>query len=72
MNEPISLAKRLVEAGISQPYASQISRGRRAPSLPLAIKIYRVIGVKMGPITDASEDEIDTLEKMNVKRVGNA
>lgn len=69
MSDSTPLLKQLVALGVSQPYASQISRGVRTPSLRLAIKIYRKIGVKLGPIATASSAEIRTLEKVGAKRV---
>lgn len=61
---PAALAERLRAIGISQSYASQIVNGRRAPSLALALRIHREIGVKLGPIADASPAEIRTLKRL--------
>lgn len=68
MNASPSLAKQLRGIGISQPYASQIARGKRAPGLQTAIRIFRELGVKLGPIAKASKTEIDALERVGAKR----
>jgi len=49
--------------GISVPYASQIIRGERHPAQALAIRIFRATGVKFPPIAEASDAEIDVLER---------
>lgn len=67
MSEP-SLNSKLVELGVSKSYASQISRGKRPPSVALAIRIFREIGVKLGPIANASKDEIEALERVDARR----
>lgn len=64
MAEP-SLNSKLVALGVSKSYASQIVAGVRAPSLPLAIKIYRAIGVKLGRLAGASKSEIAALERVS-------
>lgn len=51
--------------GISIPYASQLLNNKRQPSRPLAISIYRKTGRKLGPIADLSEEDIDTLERID-------
>ena len=57
------LAKQLIGIGISQSYASQLSRKKRKPGLRKAIKIFRRIGVKLGPIERSTDGEIDVIEK---------
>lgn len=60
---PTKLSKAV---GISVPYASQLLRGGeggRTPSVPMAIRIYRETGAKLGPIATATPEEIDTLER---------
>jgi hypothetical protein len=47
--------------GVSTPYASQLLSGVRIPPVPTAIKVFRAIGLKLGPIQGASDDEIDVL-----------
>lgn len=49
--------------GISVPYASQLLNGDRKPPLSTALKVYRAIGVKLGPIESATEREIRVLER---------
>lgn len=48
--------------GISIPYASQILSGKRPPSRPLAIHIFRQTGWKHPLIADLTPEQIDTLE----------
>lgn len=60
----VALAERLRALGISESYASLIARNKRSPSKPLAIHIYREIGVKLGPIADADDADIDALERI--------
>jgi hypothetical protein len=55
---------RLIGLGISKPYASQIATGARDPSLALAIRIYRELGLKFGPLKGASKSEITTLARL--------
>lgn len=59
-----ALAEKLRDAGISDSYASLISRGKRDPSAPLAIDVYRKTGLKLPPIADATEEDIDALERL--------
>jgi len=61
---PIEIAERLRAAGVSASYASQLSRSVRKPSQRLAIKLYRETGVKLGPIANATDSEIDALESL--------
>jgi len=58
------LAATLRGAGISESYASLLARGIRSPSAPLAIDIYRKTGVKLVPISEATEEDIDALERV--------
>lgn len=57
---PTSLSRAI---GVSMPYASQILSGKRPPQVPMAIRIYRATGHRLGPITVATEEEITALEK---------
>ena len=57
---PTGLANAL---SISVPYASQLLGGSREMPRDLAIKLYRATGLKMGPIADASDEQIETLEQ---------
>lgn len=57
---PTALAKAI---GVSLPYASQILSGERPPKVPMAVRIFRATGHKLGPIADASAEEIDVLDR---------
>jgi transcriptional regulator with XRE-family HTH domain len=59
-----SLSELLRGIGISESYASQLVNGRRTPSLQLALRIHREIGVKMGVLKDASDEEIKALSRV--------
>lgn len=50
--------------GVSKSYSSELASGQREPGLKLAIRIFRGIGVKLGPIKNATDEEIDVLERM--------
>lgn len=61
-----SLAKRLLDAGVAKGgHAYDLANKRRIPNPALAVRIYRAVGVKLGPIADLSDDEIAVLEKMH-------
>lgn len=62
--EPITTPTKLASAaGISVPYASQLLSGSRTPSRKLAITIWRRAGVKLGPLADATPEELEILAK---------
>lgn len=67
MAENSPLIKQLRGIGISAPYASQLASGNREPSLYLAIRIYRKLGLRMGPIAKRSDEEIRLLERVTPK-----
>ena len=61
-----SLAKRLLDAGVAKGgHAYDLANGRRIPNAPLALRIFRAVGVKLGPVANLSDDEIAVLEKMH-------
>lgn len=59
-----TLYARLESIGISKPYASQLASGTRTPSLGLALKIYKQLGIKLGPIAGASKADIAATERV--------
>lgn len=61
------LAEKLRSIGISESYASQIVNGRRAPSMPLALRINREIGIKLGPLAGVADDDIPVLERVHAQ-----
>jgi transcriptional regulator with XRE-family HTH domain len=61
---PSELARAM---GISRPFASQVLTGARSMPRKLAIRIYRWKGVKLGPIEDATHQEIETLERFEAR-----
>lgn len=65
VKEEVALAKRLRdEVGIADGYSYDLAYGKRQPSDGLAINIWRKIGVKLGPISDASDAEIEVLARI--------
>lgn len=54
----------LQRIGVSKPYAHQIARGHK-PSVTMALRIWRGLGAKVGPLTGLSDEEIAVLEKMH-------
>lgn len=63
-----SLNSKLVALGVSKSYASELAAGTKTPGEKLAIKIYRKLGLKLGPIANASAREIKLLEKLVERR----
>jgi len=49
--------------GWSVPYASQVLTSARPPTLSTALKVFDKTGVKIGPVEQASDDEIALLRK---------
>lgn len=50
----------------SKSYICEIENGK-APSIRVAIALYRELGVKVGPITELTDREIGILEKTTVR-----
>lgn len=65
MEQPPSTADLAEKAGISLSYASEIVNGKRRPSRPLAIHIFRRTGWRHSTIADLTPDQIDTLETVD-------
>jgi hypothetical protein len=65
----IRLYHALKALGLSRSYASQLARGMRLPGLPLAIRIWRQTGEKLGPIAGLGRAEIARLEHLRLKRL---
>ena len=59
-SKPKDLAAAL---GISIPYASQLLTGARLWTRPLALRVFRATGAKVGPIAAATDDEIAVLTR---------
>lgn len=57
---PTELAQR---TDISVPYASQLLRGKRNPSLTVALHIYDRTGLQFGFLTGLTADEIEPLRR---------
>ncbi len=63
--EASMLARKIREgAELSEGYSHDLARGKRRPSLKMALKIYRGAGVKLGPIEHANEADIEALERL--------
>lgn len=51
------------KSGISVPYASQVLRGKRIPSLTIALQIYDKTGLQFGFLRGLTTDEIEPLRR---------
>jgi hypothetical protein len=51
--------------GVNRSYAWQICHGKRAPSQKLAIRIFRETGLRMGPVADLTDAQIDVLAQIH-------
>lgn len=49
--------------GKSRSYVSKVLSGKRSPTLPLALRIFDVTGTRLGPLTDKTDAEIETLRQ---------
>jgi len=67
--QPHRLYQELKSLGLSRSYASQIAHGRRHPGLQLAIRIWRALGLKLGPVAGLSGSTIARLERLRLKRL---
>lgn len=63
--KPPSLAKRLQGIGVGKSYAYMIASGDRTPPMPLALKINRELGVKLGPLEYATDEQIAVLSQVH-------
>lgn len=59
----------LMKLGVAKSYAYQIAKGDRTPGPDLALRIYRTLGHKIGPIQNATESDISALEALMAKGV---
>ena len=62
MEAPINTADLSAKADISLSYASEIVNGKRTPSRPLAIHIFRKTGWKHGAIAELTDEQMVFLE----------
>lgn len=56
----LKLAGRL---NVKQPHISRVEADETACSLSLALRIYREIGIAIGPLSGKTKSEIGTLER---------
>jgi plasmid maintenance system antidote protein VapI len=70
MSEPLTVTFRPTDlaraAGISVPYASQIISGAKPLHRSLAIKIWDEFKLKLGPIAEASDEDIEVLRRYEI------
>lgn len=64
MDASINTADLSAKAGISLSYASEIANGKRAPSRPLAIHIFRKTGWKHSSIAELTDEQLTLLEQI--------
>lgn len=63
-----SIAQRLMrDAGLTKSRAYMFASGERVPNLHLALEIHRKAGVKLGILTNATDEQIAVLEQMQVE-----
>jgi hypothetical protein len=62
METPTPIADFAAQADLSIGYACDIRKGRRSPSVRMAIEIFRRTGERFGPLIGASNDMIDHLD----------
>ncbi len=65
MEDRITTARLRDIAGISPSYASMILNGKRPCPPEMAIKVYRQTGQRIGPLEQATIEEISVLEKFH-------
>jgi len=51
------------KTGINRVYAWQLLKGKRSPSLELALQIYDQTGVQLGMLNGLTPDEIQVMRK---------
>ncbi len=56
-----SLAMQLRGIGVNKSHAYMIAWGKRVPSLPLAVRIHRELGLKLGPVAQMTDAQIKAL-----------
>lgn len=64
-NTDAEIAARL---GVTRSYISFIRTEARSPSLALALRIFRELGLKLGPLVGASKAEIAALSRVHSRR----
>ena len=66
--------KLAADVGISVPYAWQLLNGTRVPPNPMALRIWRAAGVKLGALEALSDEECAQLERLSgaVREASNA
>lgn len=66
--ETVGGQSRLAEAiGCNKSYVSRaMTKGKAGPAL--AVRIYRALKLRTGPVIDASEEQIDMMERLFVRR----
>lgn len=53
------------QVGISKGYASDLLNGNKKPSAAMAVRIFRATGLRMGPLTNLSDEDIAVAERMH-------
>ena len=64
MGKPPQTADLSSAAGISLSYASEIANGKRQPSRPLAIHIFRKTGWRHDILADLTDEQMTMLEQI--------
>lgn len=64
MEDRLTPTKLAAAGGISLPFASQILSGARRPSQHTALRIFRVIGAKFGPLDGMDDADVRHLDRL--------
>jgi transcriptional regulator with XRE-family HTH domain len=65
MDDKLKPTEFAAKTGLSVPYASQILGGKRNPSRPLAIHIFRKTGWRHDVIAELTDAELEMLERID-------
>lgn len=61
--KPLSLAQRLIARGVKKSHAYQLADPDRTVSLKVALRIYDRTEIKIGPLAQATDKDVQTLRK---------
>jgi hypothetical protein len=63
--KPPSLAQQLMSIGVGKSYAYMIASGERQPAMPLALRINRQLGLRLGPLAHVTDEQIAVLSQVH-------
>lgn len=62
--EASELARTIRASGIKSGHAYDIASGRRRPSEKLAVQLFRATGLKLGPVAEMPDSDIEALARI--------